>query len=279
MLYSEVYAPEQSAHGGVFKVRQFPRQAFGDLADPVLQIDWFEMAGPTFPPHPHAGFSAVTYLFEDSPNGFVNRDSLGNSCLIQPGALHWSRAAGGMIHEEAPIPGKGPVHGLQIFFNLPAEYELDPPGAYGVGVEAVAGSSGEGWRSRVAVQGCALAGVEDALPAPAHIEEVRLDPDADWSRAVPDGWGGLLLVLEGAVAVQGGPLMTAPCGIGLRATTQDEVLAVQTGDAPARMALIMGLRTGQPAFQQGPLILSSPARLRDRIERLGRGEFGQIHAA
>ncbi len=37
--------------------------------DPVISVDHFRMSQPTFAPHPHAGFSAVTYLFEDSEDG------------------------------------------------------------------------------------------------------------------------------------------------------------------------------------------------------------------
>lgn len=89
--FSPVFTPAHMRHGAVFSARQYPRQAFGDLIDPVLNIDWFEMSAPTFPPHPHAGFSAVTYLFADSPNGFINRDSMGETQDIRPGGLHWSR--------------------------------------------------------------------------------------------------------------------------------------------------------------------------------------------
>src|SRR5712691_5523015 len=77
--FSSVYTPTQMRHGAAFSARQYPRQAFDNLIDPVLNVDWFEMSGPTFPPHPHAGSSAVTYLFADSPNGFINRDSMGGA--------------------------------------------------------------------------------------------------------------------------------------------------------------------------------------------------------
>ena len=93
--FSAPYTPSAMTRGDVFAARQYPRQAFANLIDPVLNIDWFEMNGPTFPAHPHAGFSAVTYLFADSPNGFHNRDSLGEEHVIRPGGLHWSRAAKG----------------------------------------------------------------------------------------------------------------------------------------------------------------------------------------
>ena len=60
--------------------------------DPFLNVDDFRMSQPTFPPHPHAGFSAVTLMLEDSRGAFVNRDSLGDRSRIAPGGVHWTMA-------------------------------------------------------------------------------------------------------------------------------------------------------------------------------------------
>jgi redox-sensitive bicupin YhaK (pirin superfamily) len=95
--------------------------------DPFLSVDHFRMSAPTFPPHPHAGFSAVTYLFSDSETGFINRDSLGHRLEISPGAVHWTQAAAGVMHEEYPRePGKQ-AHGFQIFVNLAASQKHAAP--------------------------------------------------------------------------------------------------------------------------------------------------------
>ncbi|KAJ9521903.1 hypothetical protein QJQ45_024768, partial [Haematococcus lacustris] len=111
--------------------------------DPLLNIDWFDMSQPTFRPHPHAGFSAVTYLLPGSPGSFMNRDSRGNKEPIHPGLgfpyvsvlgeldmvvgacmmlrgaapcsctgdVHWTTAGGGVVHEEVPVQGQGQGQG------------------------------------------------------------------------------------------------------------------------------------------------------------------------
>jgi len=80
------------------------------------------MRAPIFPPHPHTGFSAVTYMFEDSAGSFQNRDSLGDRALIHPGDLHWTQAGSGLMYEEVPsLPGTL-CHGAQIFVNLAAKH-------------------------------------------------------------------------------------------------------------------------------------------------------------
>ncbi|MFC3052878.1 pirin family protein [Kordiimonas pumila] len=275
MQYSTPHRPGAARHGENFKVRQYSRQAFAGLADPVLQVDWFEMAGPTFPPHPHAGFSAVTYLFEDSGNGFINRDSMGNQCEIPAGAMHWSRASRGLVHEEFPIPGKGPVKGLQIFINIPEAYQLDPPAAFHVPEDDMEPLVGEGWISRVAVKGTTLAGDREALPAPVLIEETRIAGYKERAFDVPTGWGGLIILLEGTATLMGGPELQAQQAIAFKAE-ENEQLVVKGASADVRFVIIAGKRTNQPAFQHGPLTMASAELLQGRLESLNRGEFGTI---
>jgi len=112
--------------------------------DPYVQVDHFWMSRATFPPHPHAGFSAITLLFEDSEGkfkrslrwaqilmcyriaigSFTNRDSLGTNMLIHPGDTHWTVAGKGVVHEEIPVKEGVPSHGLQIFCNLPSKLKF-----------------------------------------------------------------------------------------------------------------------------------------------------------
>jgi redox-sensitive bicupin YhaK (pirin superfamily) len=265
--FSSVYTATQMRRGAAFSARQYPRQAFDNLIDPVLNIDWFEMSGPTFPPHPHAGFSAVTYLFADSPNGFINRDSFGDVQDIRPGGLHWSRASRGMMHEETPVPDAGPVRGLQIFVNLPAASQADPAAAFAVPAAMVKSHSGKGWEGRVSVDGTTLGESAEALPSPVRIEEISLDTWALRDIDVPAGWGGILIMLEGSLSI--GEVTLDPAqAIGFAADV-DGQFRIATPLGPARIALISGAQLKQPIFAYGPLMLASPASLDEARRRVG----------
>jgi redox-sensitive bicupin YhaK (pirin superfamily) len=257
--FSPVYTPTLVRHGSVFSARQYPRQAFSNLIDPVLHIDWFEMNGPTFPPHPHAGFSAVTYVFPDSPNGFVNRDSFGDVVDIRPGGLHWSRASRGMMHEETPIEGKGPARGLQIFINLPADRQADPAAAFAVPPECVALHSGPGWESRIGVDGTALGATPEALPSPVRIEEIGLAPSASIEVELASGWGGITILLEGEAKV-GETALGATQAVGFE-TDASARLHIATAGSAARIVIVSGAQLKQPIYAHGPLMVASPAAL------------------
>jgi redox-sensitive bicupin YhaK (pirin superfamily) len=79
-------------------------------------------------PHPHIGLATVTYLWEGR---IEHRDSLGNTQLIEAGAVNWMTAGRGVVHSErsaARDRGREQrMHGLQLWVALPLEHEQDPP--------------------------------------------------------------------------------------------------------------------------------------------------------
>lgn len=103
-----------------FSAAHVSARSVGRDIDPVLGFDHFTIRAPAFAPHPHAGFSAVTLLFEDGEGDFLNRDSLGHEIVVKPGAAIWTVAGSGVMHEEYPLDRGERSHGLQIFVNLAA---------------------------------------------------------------------------------------------------------------------------------------------------------------
>ena len=116
---------QRANHGGGF--RAYGLRGVAALINPFIGVDHVWMSEPTFSPHPHAGFSAVSYVFLDSETGISNQDSIGTRNLIQPGGLHWTAAGRGIVHEEVPAEAGKTVHSLQIFVGLaPARRDMAP---------------------------------------------------------------------------------------------------------------------------------------------------------
>ena len=106
-------------------------------ADPVIVFDDFRVSGRPFGPHPHAGFSAVTYVLRESPGSLRNRDSLGGHAVVGPGGACWLEAGSGAEHEEIPADSGKPIHGHQIFVNLRSKHKASPPRSLSVHAEQV----------------------------------------------------------------------------------------------------------------------------------------------
>ncbi len=79
-------------------------------------------------PHPHIGLATVTYLWEGR---IEHKDALGNTQIIEPGAVNWMTAGRGIVHSERTADedrGRAQtMHGLQLWVALPQEHELGAP--------------------------------------------------------------------------------------------------------------------------------------------------------
>src|SRR6478735_3154287 len=98
---SAYMAPEVSM--GPIRLRQaFPLNGL-DQVDPFILLHHFDLTkGPgehdfNVPPHPHRGFSPVTFMYEGS---IQHTDSLGNDQAIGNNEVQWINAGRGIIHGE-----------------------------------------------------------------------------------------------------------------------------------------------------------------------------------
>jgi redox-sensitive bicupin YhaK (pirin superfamily) len=254
------------------------RQIGGRPLDPILSVDEFRMSEPTFPPHPHAGFSAVTYLFEDSKGSFTNRDSLGDRSVIGPGALHWTQAARGMMHEEIPaVPGvEG--HGIQMFVNLRATDKAAAPRAFHVAASEVPEVERAG--ARVRVLAGELEGARSPLRellTPILFLDVHLAPGAALHVPVPANHTAFVLAISGAGAV-GPDGATRPLAAHEAATFADDgdALALAAGPAGLELLVLAGEPIGEPVIFGGPFAMTSRAEIQDAFARYERGEMGRL---
>lgn len=79
-------------------------------------------------PHPHIGLATVTYLWQGRVE---HKDALGNTQIIEPGAVNWMTAGRGIVHSERTASkdrGKQQtMHGLQLWVALPLDQEQANP--------------------------------------------------------------------------------------------------------------------------------------------------------
>ena len=103
--------------------------ALGVYGSPLAVLDDFRVQELPFSAHPHAGFAAVTYVFEDSASGVRSRTSTGADLVVGAGGIVWTQAGSGVIHEEVPAERGRELHGLQLFVNLSSKNKLSARGS------------------------------------------------------------------------------------------------------------------------------------------------------
>lgn len=265
---------QRMTHGSQF-------HAFGlhadDLTSPFLGIDHAWISGPTFPPHPHAGFSAVSYLFLDSQTHIDNRDSLGGRHEIQPGGLHWTAAGRGVVHEETPAQVGQTVHMLQIFVNLPAELQSQAPFALRLTPHEVPTAHLPGAKVRVPLGH--FAGLRSPLVPPTLVQllDISLEAGAELSVPVDAGHTAFALPIHGQVRVGDQSLDADGSPIPIfAAQAQGHEVHLQALQGPAKVAFFAGAPLHQPIHRQGPMAMASPEALVAAIAAYRRGDFGVL---
>jgi redox-sensitive bicupin YhaK (pirin superfamily) len=243
--------------------------------DPFLAITDFHMSQPTFAPHPHAGFSAVTYMFTDSAGSFRNRDSLGDSSLIGPGDLHWTQAAAGMMHEEIPTEPGVDCHGLQLFVNLRSDHKRTAPQAFHVDSAHVPTvQPAPGVDVRVVVGEAFGAGsTPHGLLTPIVLLDVTLTADASVTLPVARDHRAVLLVGDGSIDIAGTPL-TALTVASLDGPADHIDLAA--GPDGASFLVLAGAPIGEPIVLGGPFCMNTEEELMDAQQRFRTGAMGSL---
>ena len=243
--------------------------------DPFLSITEFWMSEPIFAPHPHAGFSAVTYMFPDSAGGFVNRDSLGDRSLIGPGALHWTQAASGMLHEEIPEVRGVDCHGMQLFVDLRGDDKRIAPRAFhldAADVPVVRPSDGAIVR---VVLGSSFGATSPlvGLAEPVGLVDVELAPGATLDHHVDADERAVVLAYRGSIEVDG---VTVEAH---RVATLDGPatrLGTRAGGDGASFLVLTGRPMVQPVVFRGPFVALDHAGIEELNRSFRRGDMGSL---
>ncbi|HET7774188.1 MAG TPA: pirin-like C-terminal cupin domain-containing protein [Burkholderiaceae bacterium] len=254
------------------------------LLDPFIGVDAFTMPQPYFPPHPHAGMSAVTLMFDDAEGGFINRDSLGDRSEIRPGDLHWTQAGSGMIHEEIPSePGRA-ARGLQVFVNMARAHKQAPPAAFHIRREAMPTLQAEGMQGTVMAgelrwQGAVLRSpiTQDARwLTQGDMIDLRLVAGARVEFEVDAAKNAFFVLMQGELAIEG---RTLPAPGALVFEQDGNTLALQAGAAGARGVLLAGRPIGEPIYPKGPFMGNSAEDIAVYATRFYRGDMGSLAAS
>ena len=270
--------PESARHGGHFEALRMGATIFGPEGDPWLNLDHFRMAGPTFPPHRDAGFSAVTYILRDSRGGMANRDSRGDRSLIDPGGLHWTAAGRGIVHEEIPAEPGSLTEGFQIFIRQPVEQEGQPPAIAHVDAESVPVIAlPTGGTVRILAGEYDGRSVPFATPSPIAMFDLLLDVGQEFLWTPPAAYQSLSLYLfAGALAEEGADAVGFAAPLLLVFARDSAPLRVTAGENGTRVLVMAGKPLNAPSVSNGPFVLSSPAALEEAVGRYRSGAMGAL---
>jgi len=223
-------------------------------------------------PHPHRGFSPVTFIFK---GGVHHRDSRGNDSVIYAGGAQWMNAGMGVIHSERPpvdiheIGGRQEI--IQLWINTPAAHKMDQPAYIPLASEDVP------QRRTGDVLLKVFSGEIDGVkgPIPSHTEvnaaTVELKKGGKFSATLPSEHNVVIYLLDGKLTIDGYGLVE-----GLNA-----VLFKKDGEGigfealeDTRVLLLTGKPLDEKVVSHGPFVMNDQTQILEAMRDYQMGKMG-----
>ena len=253
-----------------------------DSIDPFLLIHhWDEPLKPGgkqselgVGPHPHRGFSPVTFIFKGSVR---HQDSIGNTAVISEGGTQWMHAGNGIVHSERPgielVKNGGEQEFIQFWVNTPSKYKMEPP--YYLPISADDTPKIKKENAEISV----VAGEFESLigPAKTYSPQTLLRIEAKASTKlklpIPDSYNTILYILNGKLSADG-----------KHAKSKDMIWFENDGTAieidilePSRLIILSGEPIGESVAAYGPFVMNSQEELQQAVNDFHNGNMGTLN--
>ena len=225
-------------------------------------------------PHPHRGFSPVTFIFKGDVH---HRDSRGNSAVVAAGGVQWMDAGMGVMHSERPSAALAKSGGeqeiVQLWVNTPAAHKMDQPNYQALQKEdipVVQADKGEGTIQVVAGR---YAGITGPARTKLQLLMLRADfsADAQHTFEIPTHFHTLLYVVKGQIHVEKyGPVQALHM-----LEFQDDGEAIQLSTDQATTFLILAAEPlNEPIVQYGPFVMRNQTEILQAMRDYQMGKMG-----
>jgi len=266
--------------GGNFLDQPLPINGL-DMVDPFLLIHhWNEPLKPGgkqselgVGPHPHRGFSPVTFIFKGSVR---HQDSIGNTAVVSEGGTQWMHAGNGIVHSERPgidlVINGGEQEFIQFWVNTPSKYKMEEPYYLPITAEDTPIIKKENVDIRI------VAGEFESLKGPAKtyspqtLLRIEAKLGAKLQLPIPNTYNTLLYVLNGTLAMDG-----------QKVKAKDMVWLENNGDyieieatATTRFIILSGEPIGEPVASYGPFVMNTQEELQHAVSDFHSGEMGTL---
>lgn len=280
----ETIAYGQPMDMGGFPIRQALPSSKADMLDPFLLLhhanikvaENVDVKNAGVGPHPHRGFSPVTFIFK---GGVHHRDSRGNSHIVYEGGTQWMNAGMGVIHSERPPEDIHALGGtqelIQLWINTPAANKMDAPAYIPVTKEDTPVVNAEDGLTSIQVVAGELNGVKGAIvpQTPINMFTIRMKKGGTYFIPFAASHNAFIYALEGTVLINEKEELPAfymasfnKDGEGVRITAAaDSILLMGTGEP-----------LNEPVVSHGPFVMNNQTQLLEAFRDYQMGKMGVL---
>lgn len=225
-------------------------------------------------PHPHRGFSPVSFIFE---GGVHHRDSRGNNSIINAGGTQWMNAGMGIIHSERPpdnIHEMGSHQELiQLWVNTPAEHKMDVPQYFPLTKEETPTYTTSDEKVELNVIAGELKGIKGPIPTFTSLNAATLFMKAasEIELEFPQNHEVLIYILSGSVKIEKYGIVEEHNAVWFNNDADN--IHISASDS-TRILVLSGEEIKEKMVAQGPFVMNSETEIMQAYRDYQMGKMG-----
>ena len=224
-------------------------------------------------PHPHRGFSPVTFVFKGEVN---HQDSLGNNALVGEGGTQWMFAGRGITHSErfpkSLVENGGELEFIQFWVNAPSADKMKP--AFYKPISKEDTPLIEGDKSKIWVVTGELNGTKGAAPTytPQTLLRGVVEEGCKIEFPIPATYNTILYLLDGEGIANGEEVI----GKDMVVFEQEEGNISFEANQDTRFMLLSGEPIGEKVNSYGPFVMNSQTEIMEALRDAQTGKMGVL---
>jgi redox-sensitive bicupin YhaK (pirin superfamily) len=270
--------------GGIILDQPLPTASV-DQIDPFLLIHhWYNVlpgdqkqneAG--VGPHPHRGFSPVTFIFK---GGVHHRDSRGNDSIIYEGGTQWMNSGRGIVHSERPYKKLAEEGGefeiIQFWVNNPAKFKMEQPSYQPLNKEETPVHNNEDESAKVYVVAGDYKDIKGKISAysPLIILRMELEENCALDFTIPADYNTLIYQLDGELAINDSEQSKAKDLIWFDNNGKEEINI--SANKKSRAILLAGEPINEEVASYGPFVMNTQTEIMKAMRDAQMGKMGVL---
>ena len=227
-------------------------------------------------PHPHRGFSPVTFIFK---GGVHHRDSRGNDSVIYAGGAQWMNAGMGVIHSERPpddiheIGGRQEI--IQLWINTPSDHKMDQPAYFPLSAEEAPTKVSEDGKVIAKIFAGELLGLKGPIPSHTEVNAATLEfkKGGKISVPLPTHHNALMYLLNGKLTVDGFGLVEELNVVHFK--NDGEGVTMEALE-DTRVLLLSGAPLNEEVVSHGPFVMNTQTQIMEAMRDYQKGKMGVL---
>ncbi len=225
-------------------------------------------------PHPHRGFSPVTFIFQ---GGVHHRDSRGNDSVIYAGGAQWMNAGMGMIHSERPPTNIHEIGGwqeiIQLWINTPAANKMDQPTYIPLTADEAPTWRNEDGNVVMKIFAGQLLGIKGPIPSQTQVNAATVDLKKGGvaSMPLPANHNALIYLLDGKLKIDGFGMVEGHHIVHFK--NDGEGISFE-GLENTRILLLSGKPLNEKLVSYGPFVMNSQIEIMEAMRDYQQGKMG-----